>query len=77
MGFTKELLEWIEEYNEKRTGRTILVTLTVETPEPWTNIWTVSGYPDDERLPTLSFIKSTNMDYLRSIEGPQGTNGSG
>ena len=66
---TKELLEWIEEYNEKRELVEPFWLPTVETPEPWTNIWT-GGYPDDERLPTLSFIKSTNMDYLRSIEGP-------
>jgi DNA-directed RNA polymerase len=63
---TKELLEWIENYNEKRELVEPFWLPTVETPEPWTNVWT-GGYPDDERLPSLSFIKSTNMDYLRSI----------
>ncbi len=66
---TKELLEWIENYNEKRELVEPFWLPTVETPEPWTNVW-AGGYPDDERLPPISFIKSTNMDYLRSIQGP-------
>ena len=65
---TQDLLDWIEGYNEKRELVEPFWLPTVETPEPWTNVWS-GGYPDDERLPPLSFIKSTNMDYLRSIKG--------
>ncbi len=66
---TQELLEWIEDYNEKRELVEPFWLPTVETPEPWTNVWS-GGYPDDERLPPVSFIKSTNMEHLRSITGP-------
>jgi len=65
---TQELLDWIENYNENRELVEPFWLPSVETPEPWTNVWK-GGYPDDERLPPVSFIKSTNMDYLRSITG--------
>ena len=65
---TQELLDWIENYNENRELVEPFWLPSIETPEPWTNVWK-GGYPNDERLPPVSFIKSTNMDYLRSIPG--------
>jgi DNA-directed RNA polymerase len=65
---TKELVDWIENYNDNRELIEPFWMPTVDLPEPWTDIWN-GGYPKDDRLPTVPFIKSSNMDYLRSIKG--------
>ena len=65
---TKELIDWIENYNDDRELIEPFWLPTVELPEPWTNIWS-GGYPKDDRLPSVPFIKTSNMDYLRSIKG--------
>lgn len=66
---SKELLEWIEKYNEHRELVEPFWLPTVDSPKPWVSVWE-GGYPDDVRLPDLPFIKTTNMEYLRSIDGP-------
>tara|TARA_B100001059_G_scaffold232491_1_gene270420 strand:- start:544 stop:2961 length:2418 start_codon:yes stop_codon:yes gene_type:complete len=65
---TSELLDWIENYNDSRELIEPFWMPTVDLPEPWTGIWS-GGYPEDDRLPSVPFIKTSNMDYLRSIEG--------
>lgn len=65
---TKELVDWIENYNDNRELMEPFWLPTVELPEPWTSVWE-GGYPKDDRLPEVPFIKTSNMDYLRSIKG--------
>ena len=65
---TKELVDWIENYNDNRELMEPFWLPTVELPEPWTSVWK-GGYPADDRLPEVPFIKTSNMDYLRSIPG--------
>lgn len=65
---TSELIDWIENYNDSRELIEPFWMPTVDLPEPWTGIWS-GGYSQDDRLPPVCFIKSSNMDYLRSIEG--------
>ncbi len=65
---TQELLDWIENYNDNRELVEPFWMPTVELPEPWTNVWS-GGYPKSDSLPDVPFIKTSNMEYLRSIEG--------
>ena len=65
---TKELVDWIENYNDNRELIEPFWMPTVELPEPWTGVWE-GGYPKSGGLPAVPFIKSSNMDYLRSIKG--------
>jgi len=65
---TKELVDWIENYNDNRELMEPFWLPTVELPEPWTSVWQ-GGYPKDDKLPEIPFIKTSNMDYLRSIKG--------
>lgn len=66
---TDELLQWIEEYNSDRELLEPFWMPTVEVPKPWTNIWDGAYDEGDVFLPSVPFIKTTDMDYLRSIKG--------
>jgi len=66
---TADTLQWIEEFNENREFIEPFWLPTVELPVIWTNIWD-GGYDREHTyLPKVPFIKTNNMDYLRSIEG--------
>ena len=66
---TTDTLQWIEEFNENREFIEPFWLPTVELPACWTNIWD-GGYDREHTyLPKVPFIKTNNMDYLRSIEG--------
>jgi len=64
---TDELFEWIRAFNEDREALTPLWLPMVDKPRPWTSLWQ-GGYPDDHDIPALTFIKSYDMDYLRSVD---------
>ena len=69
VGATDELLQWIEDYNDDRELLEPFWLPTVDVPKAWTNVWD-GGYDEASVfLPRVPFIKTTNMDYLRSIEG--------
>lgn len=66
---TADTLQWIEEFNDNREFIEPFWLPTVELPACWTNIWD-GGYDRQHTyLPKVPFIKTNNMDYLRSIEG--------
>ena len=65
---TDELLQWIEDFNSDRELLEPFWLPTVDIPKPWTNVWD-GGYDEGSVfLPSVPFIKTTNMEYLRSIE---------
>lgn len=66
---TKETLEWIENFNENRELLEPFWLPTIELPQPWENVWEGGYSTKDTSLPLLPFIKTANMEYLRSIEG--------
>lgn len=66
---TKETLEWIEQYNEYRELIEPFWLPTVELPEPWQNVFKGGYDTRGTSLPSVPFIKTSNMDYLRGIEG--------
>lgn len=64
-----ETVQWIEEFNDHREFIEPFWLPTVELPQCWTNIWD-GGYAHEQTyLPKVPFIKTNNMEYLRSIEG--------
>lgn len=66
---TKETLSWIENFNNHRELLEPFWLPTVELPRAWESVWE-GGYDTKETsLPLLPFIKTTNMEYLRSIKG--------
>ena len=66
---TKETLQWIEDYNTDRELLEPFWLPSVELPTPWQSVWEGGYSSSDTYLPKLPFIKSTNMDYIRSIKG--------
>jgi DNA-directed RNA polymerase len=69
VGATQELLTWIEEFNLDRELLEPFWLPTVEVPKDWLNVWD-GGYDESSVfLPKVPFIKTTEMEYLRSIEG--------
>ena len=66
---TKETLEWIEQYNEYRELIEPFWLPTVELPEPWENVFKGGYNTRGTSLPTVPFIKTSNMEYLRGING--------
>jgi DNA-directed RNA polymerase len=66
---TPDTLQWIEEFNDHREFIEPFWLPTVELPASWTNIWD-GGYDHEQSyLPKVPFIKTNNMDYLRTITG--------
>lgn len=67
---TPELIKWIEDYNEDRELLEPFWLPTVELPLPWQNNVFEGGYDTEGyHLPKLPFIKTTDMQFLRSIQG--------
>ena len=66
---TKETLQWIEEFNEDREFLEPFWLPTVELPTPWTSVWEGGYASTHSYLPKVPFIKTHNMDYLRTITG--------
>ena len=66
---TKETLEWIENFNNHRELLEPFWLPTIELPRPWENVWDGGYDTAGTALPKLPFIKTPNMEYLRSIEG--------
>ena len=66
---TKETLEWIEQYNEYRELIEPFWLPTVELPEPWENVFKGGYNTRGTSLPRVPFIKTSNMEYLRGIDG--------
>lgn len=67
---TPELLKWIEDYNEDRELLEPFWLPTVELPRPWQNNVFEGGYnTEGYHLPNLPFIKTTDMHFLRDIQG--------
>jgi DNA-directed RNA polymerase len=66
---TKETLSWIENFNNHRELLEPFWLPTVELPRAWESVWEGGYDTKDTSLPLLPFIKTTNMEYLRSIKG--------
>ena len=65
---TDELFEWIRAFNEEKEMLSPLWLPLLEEPKDWTSVWS-GGYADDaSALPTLTFIKSYDMDHLREVD---------
>ena len=64
-----ETLKWIDEFNYHKEIISPFWLPTVDTPMEWKNVWEGGYKTEDTDLPKLPFIKSTNMDFLRGIEG--------
>jgi len=66
---TDELFEWIRAFNQEKEMLSPLWLPILEVPTDWTSLW-VGGYSSDaaSELPTLTFIKSWDMDHLRSVD---------
>jgi DNA-directed RNA polymerase, mitochondrial len=66
---TKETLEWIDNYGQDRELMEPFWLPTLELPIDWASVWE-GGYDiEGTTLPSLPFIKTPNMEYLRSIKG--------
>jgi len=66
---TPDTLQWIEEFNDHREFIEPFWLPTVELPASWTNIWDGGYEHSDTALPKVPFIKTNNMEYLRTITG--------
>ena len=65
---SKGTLDWIENYNEDKELFEPFWLPTADAPLPWDSIWE-GGYDTvGTALPKLPFIKTSNMDFLRTIE---------
>lgn len=64
-----ETLKWIGDFNYHKEMLSPFWLPTVDTPQEWKNIWEGGYKTEDTDLPKLPFIKTTNMDFLRGIEG--------
>jgi len=65
----EETLRWVEEFNYHKEMLTPFWLPTVDTPMEWKNIWEGGYRVEGTELPKLPFIKTTNMEFLRGIEG--------
>lgn len=63
---TEELFEWIRAFNDDKEMLSPLWLPMVEKPTDWTSMWS-GGYGDTSDIPPLTFIKSYDMDHLRSV----------
>ena len=64
-----ETLNWIEEFNHHKEMLSPFWLPTSDTPVEWKSVWE-GGYQTDENdIPKLPFIKTSNMEFLRSIQG--------
>lgn len=66
---SKDTMKWIGEFNYHKEMLSPFWLPTVDTPQEWANVWEGGYKTEDTELPKLPFIKTTNMDFLRSIEG--------
>ena len=66
---TPATIQWIEEFNDHREFIEPFWLPTVELPVGWSNIWEGGYDRKDSALPRVPFIKTNNMEYLRSIRG--------
>ena len=66
---SSETLTWIDEFNHHKEIITPFWLPTVNTPMEWTGIWEGGYRLEDSSLPKLPFIKTTNMEFLRTLEG--------
>ena len=64
---TDELFQWIQEYNEHNEVLKPLWLPTVESPNNWESVWK-GGYSVADGLPPLTFVKTYDMDHLRSLK---------
>ena len=64
-----ETLDWIGEFNYHKELLNPFWLPTVDTPAEWKSVWEGGYKVDETQLPKLPFIKTTNMEYLRSIKG--------
>ena len=65
---TEELFEWIRAFNEEKELLSPLWLPILEAPKDWTSVWS-GGYTDEaSALPSLTFIKSYDMDHLRDVD---------
>ena len=67
---SKQTIDWIESFNADRELIEPFWLPTVDTPEDWTSIWKGGYRTEGTNLPTLPFIKTTNMEMLRAIDKP-------
>ncbi len=65
---SKDTLRWIEEFNEDRELLEPFWLPSVDLPVDWTGIWEGGYNLESAALPTLPFIKTVNMDFLRNLE---------
>lgn len=66
---TKETLKWIEEFNTERELLEPFFLPTAQLPKDWINVWEGGYEIAGTSLPRLPFIKTSNMDFLRTVEG--------
>lgn len=66
---TEETLKWIGDFNYHRELLSPFWLPTVDTPMEWKSIWEGGYKTDDTDLPKNPFIKTTNMEFLRSLDG--------
>ena len=64
-----ETLEWIDEFNYHKELLSPFWLPTVDTPAEWESIWEGGYRTDESELPKLPFIKTTNMEFMRTLDG--------
>ena len=65
----EETLKWVEEFNYHKEMLSPFWLPTVDTPVEWKSVWEGGYKVEDTDLPKLPFIKTTNMEFLRGVEG--------
>ena len=65
----EETLKWVEEFNYHKEMLSPFWLPTVDTPDEWKSVWEGGYKVEDTDLPKLPFIKTTNMEFLRGVEG--------
>jgi DNA-directed RNA polymerase, mitochondrial len=66
---SEETLRWVEDFNYHKEMLSPFWLPTVDTPLEWKNIWEGGYRVEFTELPKMPFIKTTNMEFLRGVEG--------
>ena len=65
---TTKTLKWITDYNEYKELITPHWLPSVEVPVDWENVWKGGYNTDNSSLPSPPFIKTTDRDFLNSLD---------
>ena len=66
---SEDTLKWVDEFNYHREMLSPFWLPCVDTPMEWKSVWEGGYRIEETELPKLPFIKTTNMEFLRDIEG--------